>query len=219
VTENLDDAVRLGRHPERGDYDFATVASIFDEALICHVGFVAGERPIVLPTIHARIDRTIYLHGSVLARWLKGAEGTELCVTATIVDALVLARSVFNHSMNYRSAVVIGTAELVRSPEERKLALEAVTQHVCPGRWGDARLPAESELAATIVVKVPIAHASAKIRSGPAADPQGDLERDVWAGLLPLRSGFGDPVPDPKLLPRIPVPSYLTHLVEEKKRG
>jgi len=214
----MTDPVALGRHPERGDYDFATVASIFDEALICHVGFVADEGyPVVLPTIHARIDRTLYLHGSVLARWLKSAEGAQLCITATIVDEIVLARSVFNHSMNYRSAVAMGTARIVRSPEERERALEAVSEHICPGRWGDARLPAEGELAATIVVKVPIEHASAKIRTGPPGDPQSDLSRDVWAGLLPLRSGYDEPIPDPKLPPEIAVPPYLARLAQRKK--
>lgn len=219
MTENPGDLVRLGRHPQRGDYDFATVANIFDEALICHVGFVSDEgRPVVLPTIHARIERALYLHGSVLARWLKSAPGTQLCVTATIVDALVLARSAFNHSMNYRSAVAMGTAEIVNSADEREKALEAVVEHVCPGRWDDARLPSENELAATIVVKMPIDQASAKIRTGPPNDPQGDLEREVWAGLLPLRSGYGDPVPDPKLMPSIAVPSYILRLMRSKKR-
>ncbi|HYL26227.1 MAG TPA: pyridoxamine 5'-phosphate oxidase family protein, partial [Candidatus Nitrosotalea sp.] len=185
----------------------------------CHVGFVNEGRAMVLPTIHARIDRTLYLHGSALARWLKSAGGTPLCITATIVDELVLARSVFNHSMNYRSAVAVGTAQIVHSSEERKLALEAVSEHVCPGRWGDARLPTENELAATIVVKVPIEHASAKVRTGPPGDPQSDLSRQVWAGLLPLRAGYGDPVPDSKLNPGIEVPPYLTRLMQTKKQN
>ncbi len=206
----LDDLAALGRHPERGHYDFQTIAAIFDEALICHVGFVSAEnQPIVLPTIHARVDRTLYLHGSVLARWLKSAEGTKLCITATIVDDIVLARSAFNHSMNYRSAVAMGTAEIVQSPQERESALEAVVEHVMPGRWKDARSPTPGELAATVVVKMPIEQASAKIRSGPPVDIASDLSLDIWAGLLPLHSGYDTPVPDPKLRSGISVPEYL----------
>ncbi|MGC1381193.1 MAG: pyridoxamine 5'-phosphate oxidase family protein, partial [Candidatus Baltobacteraceae bacterium] len=205
-----EDIAKLGRHPERGVYDFPTIAAIFDEALICHVGFVASDnQPIVLPTIHARIDRTLYLHGSVLARWLKGAAGSKLCITATIVDDLVLARSAFNHSMNYRSAVAMGTASIVDSSREREIALEAVVEHVMPGRWSDARLPTAGELAATVVVKMPIEQASAKIRTGPPVDIASDLSLDVWAGLLPLRTGYGEPAPDPKLRPGIAVPEYL----------
>jgi nitroimidazol reductase NimA-like FMN-containing flavoprotein (pyridoxamine 5'-phosphate oxidase superfamily) len=206
----VNDPAKLGRHPERGRYDFPTIAAIFDEALICHVGFVADDGcPIVLPTIHARVERMLYLHGSVLARWLKNADGAQLCITATIVDDIVLARSAFNHSMNYRSAVAMGTAEIVRSPQERELALEAVVEHVCPGRWKDARWPTDGELAATMVVKMPIEHASAKMRTGPPGDTESDLTRDIWAGLLPLLTGYGDPIPDPKLRSGIPVPPYL----------
>lgn len=204
------DLTTLGRLAERGAYDFPTIAAIFDAALICHVGFVVEDsRPVVLPTIHARIDRTLYLHGSVLARWLRGAEGVRFCITATIVDDIVLARSVFQSSMNYRSAVAMGTAQIVRTPEERQAALEAVVEHVCPGRWSDARLPTAGELAATIVVKMPIAEGSAKIHTGPPKDVDEDLSLPIWAGLLPLRSGYSAPVPDPKLRSDIPVPSYL----------
>jgi nitroimidazol reductase NimA-like FMN-containing flavoprotein (pyridoxamine 5'-phosphate oxidase superfamily) len=204
------DLAKLGRHPERGHYDFPTIAAIFDEALICHVGFVAEEgRPVVLPTIHARIDRALYLHGSVLARWLKNASGAKLCITATIVDDLVLARSAFNHSMNYRSAVAMGTAEVVQSPRERESAFEAIVEHVCPGRWSDARWPSDGEAAATVIVKMAIENASAKIRTGPPTDIASDLELDVWAGLLPLCRGYGEPIPDPNLRPNVAVPAYL----------
>lgn len=204
------DPVKVGRHAERASYDLETIAAIFDEALICHVGFVAGDgQPVVLPTIHARVGRAIYLHGSVLARWLKNANGTKFCVTATLVDDIVLARSVFNSSMNYRSAVVMGTGEIVRSEEERYAALEAVVEHVCRGRWNDARLPTEGELRATIVVKVPIEAASAKVRSGPPADAESDLATDYWAGLIPLRTVRGAPIPDPKLRTGISVPPYV----------
>jgi len=206
----LSDQVKLGRHAERGSYDFETVAAILDEALICHVGFVSGDgQPVVLPTIHTRIARALYLHGSVLARWLKNAGGAQLCVTATLVDDIVLARSAFNSSMNYRSAVVMGVAEVVESEEERWAALEAIVEHVCPGRWADVRLPNEGELRTTLVVKLPIEEASAKIRSGPPSDFEGDLDSDYWAGLLPLRTVRGKPIPHPELRADIPVPPYL----------
>jgi len=208
------DRTTVGRLAERGAYDFPTIAAILDAALICHVGFVADDgQPIVLPTIHARIHRALYLHGSVLAHWLKDAEGTRLCVTATIVDDIVLARSVFQSSMNYRSAVALGTAQIVRSPQEREAAFKAISEHVCPGRWNDARLPNDGELAATIVVKVPIEQASAKVRTGPPKDPQEDLALGYWAGLVPVSSEYGDPVADPKLPPEIAVPPYVRRLV------
>ncbi len=199
----------VGRLAERGAYDLPTIAAIFDAALICHVGFVSDGSPIVLPTIHARIEETLYLHGSVLARWLKNAGGVKLCITATVVDEIVLARSVFHSSMNYRSAVAMGTGEIVQSPAEREAAFAAITEHVCPGRWNDARLPNAGELAATIVVKMPIEQASAKIRTGPPKDVQEDLSLPIWAGLLPLRTGYGEPIPDPKLGVGIGVPPYL----------
>jgi nitroimidazol reductase NimA-like FMN-containing flavoprotein (pyridoxamine 5'-phosphate oxidase superfamily) len=206
----LSDQVKLGRHPERGSHDFETVAAILDEALICHVGFVSEDgQPVVLPTIHTRIDRALYLHGSVLARWLKNAAGAKICVTATLVDDIVLARSAFNSSMNYRSAVVMGTAEVVESDEERWAALEAIVEHICPGRWADVRLPTAGELRTTLVVKLPIEQASAKIRSGPPGDFDDDLSTDFWAGLLPLRTVRGEPVPHPDLRADIPVPGYL----------
>jgi nitroimidazol reductase NimA-like FMN-containing flavoprotein (pyridoxamine 5'-phosphate oxidase superfamily) len=207
------DRTTVGRLADRAAYDFDTIAGIFDEAKICHVGFVTEDgRPIVLPTIHARIDQALYLHGSVLARWLKCAGGARLCVTATIVDDIVLARSVFHSSMNYRSAVAMGTGEVVRSARERQAAFEAIVEHICPGRWNDARLPTNGELAATIVVKIPIDEASAKIRTGPPKDVEEDLALDVWAGLLPVRTVFGDPIPDPKLRSDIPIPPYVRRL-------
>ena len=204
------DITTVGRLAERAAYDFPTIAEIFDAALICHVGFVASDsQPVVLPTIHARIERTLYLHGSALARWLKNAQGAKLCITATIVDDVVLARSVFHSSMNYRSAVAMGVGEVVTSPHEREAAFRAITEHVCPGRWNDARWPDEGELAATIVVKMPIEQASAKIRTGPPKDPQEDVALNIWAGVLPLRKGYGDPVPSPNLRADIPIPAYL----------
>jgi uncharacterized protein len=204
------DLTAIGRHAERGHYDFPTLAAIFDEALICHVGFIVDDAtPIVLPTIHTRIDRALYLHGSVLARWLKNAVGNKLCISATIVDAVVLARSAFNHSMNYRSAVAVGTAAVVESVDERATVLERLVEHVCPGRWRDARWPTETELAATTIVKVPIEEGSAKIRSGPPVDRQSDMTLDVWAGLLPVHLARGEPVADPQLSRGISAPPYL----------
>lgn len=200
----------VGRLSERAAYDFETIAAILDEALTCHVGFVAQDgSPVVMPTIHARLDRTLYLHGSVLARWLKNAGAARLCITATIVDGLVLARSLFHSSLNYRSVVAMGRAQIVQSHEERLAALQAVSDHVCPRRWQDARRPSDGELAATIVVKMPIDEASAKIRSGPPKDSDEDLDLGVWAGVVPVFSGYGEPLPDPKLRPNIELPSYV----------
>jgi uncharacterized protein len=204
------ESVRLGRYADRGHYDFATIARIFDECTICYVGLVNDERPMVIPTIHGRIERTLYIHGSVLTRWLNVlGEAPPVCVTASIIDDIVLARSAFQHSMNYRSVVALGRAELVRDDVEKLAALKAVTEHVCPGRWADVRQPSVNELRATQVLRIPIDDASAKIRIGPPEDFPHDMDSGIWAGLVPLRIIRGKPQPDPQLESGIPVPTYL----------
>ncbi len=183
----MQERTRVRRHPERGAYDRATIDAIIDEALICHVGFVVEGQPYVIPTIHARSGDTIYFHGSPGSRMLRRlGEGIDVCVTATIVDGLVLARSVFKHSLNYRSVVVFGRARAVTDVEEKRAALTAVVDHVVPGRSREAREPSDEELAATTVLALPIEEASAKVRVGPPSDFEHDLGLPVWAGVVPL---------------------------------
>jgi nitroimidazol reductase NimA-like FMN-containing flavoprotein (pyridoxamine 5'-phosphate oxidase superfamily) len=174
------------RHPERGAYDRATIDPILDEALICHLGFVVEGRPFVIPTIHARDGDTLYVHGSPGSRMLRAAkEGVDICVTVTLLDGLVLARSVFNHSVNYRSAIVFGTATLVEG-EEKLTALRALTEQLAPGRWDEARQPTATELKATWILSLPLDEASAKVRTGPEEDEPEDRDLPVWAGVVPV---------------------------------
>lgn len=203
---------QVHRHPERGDYDRATIDSILDEALICHVAFNDGEgAPRCLPTIHARVGDTIYLHGSTAARaWKALRAGAEVCIVATVVDGLVMARSAFNHSMNYRSAVVFGTAREVTDPEELHTAAAAITSHVAPGRENEARMPTAEEYRQTLLLAVPIEEASAKVRTGPPKDDDDDLELPIWAGVLPFATVTGEPEPSPDLAPGIDVPPSVT---------
>jgi uncharacterized protein len=190
----------VARHPERGVYDREAIYRILDEALICHVGFVHEGHPFVIPTIHARSGDTLYVHGSPASRMLKelGA-GVDVCVTVTLLDGLVLARSVYNHSMNYRSVLVLGRARLLNDPAEKVAALEAVVEHVVPGRWDDARQPTKKELAGTSVLALPLDEASAKVRTGPPIDFEADLELSVWAGVIPvgLRTRTPEGPPNP----------------------
>ena len=185
------------RHPERGAYDRATIDSILDEALICHLGFVVEGRPFVIPTIHARDGDTLYVHGSPASRMLRAAkEGFDICVTVTLLDGLVLARSVYNHSMNYRSVVVLGRAREVTDRDEKLRAMQRVVEHVVPGRWNDARRPSDGEIKGTTILALALDEASAKIRSGSPTDDDADLRLPVWAGVIPLGIEPGDPVPD-----------------------
>jgi uncharacterized protein len=197
------------RFPERMRYDLDTIAPIVDEALYCHVGLMTERGPFVVPTIHARREHTLYLHGSVLSGWMRAAESAQLCVTMTILDDLVLARSVYNHSLNYRSVIAIGRARTIAGPDEKLAALEAIVEHVCPGRWGDARLPTESELRATLVLALNLDEAAAKMRSGPPDDAAPDLATSHWAGCVPIRLERKSPVADPTLRSGIPTPRYL----------
>ena len=204
------DRNRVRRLPARASYDAETIYPIIDEALICHVGFVADGQPFVIPPIHARMGDTIVLHGAKASRLLKhAATGEALCITCTIVDGLVLARSVFHHSMNYRSAVVFGRGRLIEDFDEKYAALEAITEHVLPGRWDDARLPNELEMNATSVVLVEIDEATAKVRSGPPGDDEEDYSLPIWASVLPSQFTFGAPLDDPKLGAGIGVPAYV----------
>jgi nitroimidazol reductase NimA-like FMN-containing flavoprotein (pyridoxamine 5'-phosphate oxidase superfamily) len=200
------------RLPERGAYDAGTINAILDEALICHVGFVTDEGyPVVIPTIHARSGATLYLHGSPASRMLRAVKGgADVCVTVTLVDGLVLARSVFHHSMNYRSVVVFGRPREVTEPDEKLRALEAITEHVARGRWADARHPNDVEFKGTTVLAVEIDEASAKARRGPPGDDDEDYDLPVWAGVVPVQTTFGTPEDDPLLRPGIEPPTYLT---------
>jgi nitroimidazol reductase NimA-like FMN-containing flavoprotein (pyridoxamine 5'-phosphate oxidase superfamily) len=187
---------------ERTRYDRATIDRILDEALICHVGFVDDGQPFVIPTIHARAGDQVYVHGSTGSRALRTvADGTPMCLTATILDGLIFARSPFNHSMNYRSVVVLGTAREVVDPDEKLEAMRAVVEHVAPGRWGEIREPTAKEFAATAIVSLPIDEASAKVRTGPPHDDEEDLDLAIWAGEVPLRLVTSAARPDPLLRP------------------
>jgi nitroimidazol reductase NimA-like FMN-containing flavoprotein (pyridoxamine 5'-phosphate oxidase superfamily) len=185
------------RQRQRGVYDATTIEAVLDEALICHVGAVVDGSPVVLPTVHARRGRTLYLHGAPANALLRAGDGAEVCVTATLVDGLVLARSAFHHSVNYRSVVLYGTARMVTEPDEKEAALEAFTERLLPGRWAEVRWPTPKELKATSVLTLPIEEGSAKVRSGPPIDDEPDYALDVWAGVVPLSLTRGEPVPDP----------------------
>jgi nitroimidazol reductase NimA-like FMN-containing flavoprotein (pyridoxamine 5'-phosphate oxidase superfamily) len=202
---------RVHRLPERASYDRETIEAILDEALICHVAWTDGHgRTRALPTIHARVGDTLYLHGSRAARaWRAVAGGAEVCVVATIVDALVLARSAFHHSMNYRSVVLYGHGREVTDADELVTAAKAITHHVLPGREAEARMPTAEEFKQTILFAIPIAEASAKVRTGPPKDDEGDLGLPIWAGLLPLETSGGPPESSPDLLQGIDLPAYI----------
>jgi uncharacterized protein len=185
------------RHPERGAYDRATIDAILDEALICHLGFAIDGQPYVIPTIHARDGDVLYVHGSPGSRMLRNAkEGVDICVTATLLDGLVLARSVYNHSMNYRSVVVLGRAREVTDRDEKLRAMHRVVEHVVPGRWDDARQPSDAEIKRTTILALSLDETSAKIRTGPPTDDEADLDFPVWAGVIPLALEASPPLPD-----------------------
>ena len=208
------------RLPKRGAYDRDTITAIVDEALICHVGFVAGGQPMVIPTIHARIGDTLYFHGSVASRMLRSLrEGVDACVTVTILDGLVLARSAFHHSMNYRSAVVLGKAREVVDRAEKARALTALVEHVVRGRSADARGPNEAEMKATLVLSMELSEASAKIRTGGPVDDEEDYALPIWAGVLPLQLTPGEPVADERVAESLAVPPYLRDYTRQQATG
>lgn len=201
---------RVRRVHERGVYDRATIDAILDAALVCHLGFVRDEQPFVIPTLHARVGDRLYLHGSSASRALRGlGEGIPACATVTLLDGIVLARSVFEHSVNYRSVVVLGSATSVTDPGEKLEALEALTERLLPGRWPDVRPPTPTELQATGVLWLPLDEASAKVRTGgPDDGDTPDALLDVWAGHIPLVTKALAPVPSPDLRQGIPAPAY-----------
>jgi hypothetical protein len=188
---------KLRRLPKRGAHDRPTIDAILDEALISHIGFVFDGKPAVVPTLHARIGDEVLIHGSAASRMLRAlATGIDLCLTATLIDGLVLARSAFHHSVNYRSVVLYGQARLLTEPDAKERALEAFTERLVAGRWADVRWPTRKELKATTVLTLPIEEGSAKIRTGPPIDDEPDYELDVWAGVVPLTLTRGEPVQD-----------------------
>lgn len=200
----------LKRLPARGVYERELVYQILDEGLICHVGFAIEGRPFVIPTGYARVQDQLYIHGSQASRMLRTLKSrVEACVTVTLLDGLVLARSAFHHSMNYRSVVVFGNANLVDNADEKLSALRAFSEHMIRGRWDDARKPTEQELKATTVLSLPLEEASAKVRTGPALDDEEDYELPIWAGVIPVSLVAGPPIPDPKLKPELEVPEYV----------
>ncbi|SPE44468.1 putative flavin-nucleotide-binding protein [Candidatus Sulfotelmatobacter sp. SbA7] len=207
---------RVGREPQRAVYDRDAVNQILDEALLCHVGFVADGQPFVIPMSYGRDGDVLYIHGSTASRMLRNLEqGVPVCITVTLVDGLVLARSVFNHSMNYRSVVILGTATLVADPAEKIAALRAISEHILPHRWDDSRQPYEKELKVTSVLRLPIHEFSAKVRVGPPVDIAEDYSFPTWAGVIPLEITAGAAIPDERC--KRELPAYLNNYSRQKK--
>lgn len=201
---------RVVREPQRAVYDRDVLNRILDEGFLCHVGFVVDGQPFVIPTSYGRHEDALYIHGSAASRMLRNVSGgIPVCVTVTLLDGLVLARSIFNHSMNYRSVVVLGTGTAIEDREEKLTALRLLSEHIVPGRWGEARQPNEKELKATTIIRVPIREFSAKVREGPVIDDEEDYSFPVWAGVLPLNVVAGDPIRDSRVLEGINVPDYV----------
>jgi uncharacterized protein len=203
---------RVVREAKRGVYDREAIYRILDEAFVCHVGFATEGQPFVIPTLFARLGEAIYFHGSAAGRMLRGlSDGLPVCVTVTLADGLVLARSVFNHSMNYRSVVALGRATLIQDPSEKREALRAFTEKLIPGRWNDARQPNEKELRATSILKLPLTEVSAKVRTGGVEDDAEDYPLRVWAGVIPMHIVTEAPQRDERCDPSIPTPAYATN--------
>jgi nitroimidazol reductase NimA-like FMN-containing flavoprotein (pyridoxamine 5'-phosphate oxidase superfamily) len=201
---------QVKRLPKRGKYERETVLAILDAGFVCHVGFSVDGQPYVIPTNYGRSGDTVYLHGSAASRMLRTlSEGVPMSVTVTHVDGLVLARSAFHHSVNYRSVVILGTARLVTEPAEKMEALRVFTEHVMKGRWDDVRQPTEQELKATTVLALPLEEVSAKVRTGGPIDDEEDYALPIWAGVLPLETAAKEPLPDPQRKSDRPIPDYL----------
>ncbi len=201
---------RVTRIPERAKYDEETIFAIIDEALICHVGFVVQGKPVVIPTIHARDGNRLLLHGSSASRMLRHfREGNDICVTVTLLDGLVLARSVFHHSMNYRSVVLFGNGTIVDDTDQKMRGLKVLTDHLIPGRWNEARLPSDKEMNATTLISMTIEEGTAKIREGHPSDEEEDYDLPVWAGVIPIQQHIMAPVDDEQLTEGISVPDYV----------
>jgi nitroimidazol reductase NimA-like FMN-containing flavoprotein (pyridoxamine 5'-phosphate oxidase superfamily) len=200
---------RLVREPDRAVYDREAAYRILDEGFICHVGFVVEGQPFVIPTGYGRVGDDLYIHGSAASRMLRNLDqGVAVCVTVTLLEGLVLARSIFNHSMNYRSVVVLGTAVAVTEQAEKLEALRRLSEHILPGRWAESRQPNEKEIKATLVMRLPIAEFSAKVRQGPPIDDEEDYAFPTWAGVIPLEMVAGAAIDDPRLMEGQTVPEY-----------
>lgn len=203
---------QVKRLPQRADYELQTIYNILDEGLICYVAFVVNNQPFVIPTAYGRINDKLYIHGSPASRMLRSLVGAiEVCVTVTLLDGLVLARSAFHHSMNYRSVVIFGKAEIVGAESEKLEALQAFTEHVVPGRWDEVRQPTRQELCGTLVLQLPITEASAKVRTGAPNDDEADYNLPIWAGVLPLKLVAGNPIADSRLQSGIEIPAHVTN--------
>lgn len=206
---------RVVREPDRAVYDREAVNHLLDEGFLCHVGFVVDGQPFVIPTSYGRDGDVLYIHGSAASRMLRNlSQGIRVCITVTLLDGLVLARSIFNHSMNYRSVVILGTATLVDDPEEKLKALRALSEHIIPHRWDDSRQPNEKELKATSALRVPIEEFSAKVRQGPAIDDEPDYSFPTWAGVIPLDTTVGTPIRDERC--QLELPEYLRKYSRKK---
>jgi uncharacterized protein len=200
---------RVIREAQRGVYERAAAYEILDEGFICHVGFVVEEQPFVIPTAYGRSGDNLYIHGSAASRMLRHLDqGVAVCITVTLLEGLVLARSIFNHSMNYRSVMVLGTAVAVQDASEKLEALKLLSEHILPGRWAESRQPNEKELKQTLVMRLPIEEFSAKVRQGPPIDDEEDYSFPTWAGVIPLEMVAGAPIKDPRLDPNTPAPAY-----------
>lgn len=207
---NLTKRTELRRLPGRGSHDWKTIGEILDAGFLAHVGFCVDHQPFVIPTLYGRDGRKLYLHGSAASRMLAKLEtGIPACVTVTLVDGLVLARSAFDHSMNYRSVVAFGTAQKVADPVQKLKSLRLISEHLIAGRWADVRKPNEKELRATTVLEFAMQEASSKVRSGPPLDDENDYTLPVWAGVLPLEIKSRQPLPDDKLIAGAPLPDYV----------
>ena len=207
----------IKRIPKRGQYEREIVYQILDEGLVCHIGFVVDDQPYVIPTAYGRVGEKLYIHGSPASRMLRTLkESINVCITVTLVDGLVLARSAFHHSMNYRSVVVFGKASVVQDAQEKLEALYAFCEHVVPGRWESVRQPSPNELAGTLVLSVPLLEVSAKVRTGPPIDDEADYDLPVWAGEIPLRLVAAAPIDDPRLTAGIVPPSHVRDYVRPR---
>ncbi|MBW4630571.1 MAG: pyridoxamine 5'-phosphate oxidase family protein [Iphinoe sp. HA4291-MV1] len=201
---------QIRRIPQRSHYERQVIYQILDEGLICHVGFVVDNQPFVIPTAYGRVEDKLYIHGSPASRMLRSLlSGIEVCVTVTLLDGLVLARSAFHHSMNYRSVVIFGTATLVQDTDQKLEALRAFTEHIVPERWAEVRSPNRQELQGTLVLSLPITEASAKVRTGPPLDDEEDYSLPIWAGVLPLQLVASEAIPDSRLHTGINLPNSI----------
>lgn len=216
---NPTERTKLKRIPKHGNFERETIYQILDEAFICHVGFAVDNQPFVIPTSFARIGDCLIIHGSAASRMMKNlSEGIDVCVTVTLIDGLVLARSAFHHSMNYRSVVIFGKAELINDETEKLNALKAFSEHIIPNRWSEVRPPTANELKATTVLALPLHEASAKVRTGDPVDDEADYVMNIWAGVIPLELTAKKPVADTKLEDGIKMPSYIRNFAFERKK-